>query len=190
MRTLRQFVAGLLMAVMAVAVPGATQSKTEGEEFSAILTNISNVGNAGLSPVTIRISRWTPEKENERLLGTLRDKGQDAFLRALLGVKPVGSIATPSSLRYNFFYAAETPTEERGRRIMLISDRPMQMAERIGGSPSRDYPFTVIELRLDKDGNGTGTLAQMAQLRLIGNFLGIENLASGPMKLGEVKKVK
>jgi hypothetical protein len=189
MRRLRQF-AGVLMAVVAVPVLAAAQTKGASEEFNAILTNISNVGGTGLTPVTIRINRWTPEDENERLLATLRDKGQDAFLRELLDVKPVGSIATPTSLRYNFFYAAQTAGEEGGRRIMLISDRPMRMAERIGGGPSRDYPFTVIELRLDKEGKGEGTLAQMVQLRLVGNFLGIENLATAPMKLGEVKKVK
>jgi hypothetical protein len=160
------------------------------EEFTAILTNISNVGGTGLTPVTIRITRWTPDEENLRLLDTLREKGQNAFLEKLLDVKPVGSIATPTSLRYDFFYARETAGDGGERRIMLISDRPMNFAERVSGSRSRDYPFTVIELRLDKEGRGEGTLAQAVQLKLIGNFLGIENLATSPMKLGDVKKVK
>ena len=73
---------------------------------------------------------------------------------------------------------------------MLITDRPMQIWERLEAAPSRDYPFTVVELRLDKTGMGNGTLAQLVQLRLIGDVLGIENLASGPMKLNEVKRVK
>lgn len=188
MRAVRRLALGFLIATTALPLLAAPQNSVE-EEFSAILTNISNVGRAGLTPVTIRISRWTPDEENERLLATLRDEGQDAFLRALLNVKPVGSIATPTSLRYDFFYAREIPGDG-GRRIMLISDRPMRIAERLGAGPGRDYPFTVIELRLDKEGRGEGTVAQMVQLRLVGNVLGIENLASGPMKLGEVKKVK
>jgi len=188
MRAIRPFTLGLLMATLAVQSAAARQ-KTVNEEFEAILTNISNVGGTGLTPVTIRINRWTPDEENERLLSTLREKGQDAFLRALLDVKPVGSIATPTSLRYDFFYARATPGDG-GRRIVLITDRPMPFAERVGGSRSRDYPFTVIELRLDKEGNGQGTLAQMVQLKLVGEFLGVENLATSTMKLGEVKKVK
>ena len=189
MRAVHRLAVGLLTATL-VAPSAATAQNTAREEFSAILTNISNVGGTGLTPVTIRISRWTPDEENLRLLDILREKGQNPFLEALLDVKPVGSIQTPTSLRYDFFYARSTPGDGDGRRIMLITDRPMPFAERVSGSRSRDYPFTVIELRLDKDGRGEGTLAQMVQLRLVGNFLGIENLATSPMKLGEVKKVK
>ncbi|HJR60968.1 MAG TPA: hypothetical protein VJ813_16275 [Vicinamibacterales bacterium] len=192
MSAVRQLAVGLLMVATVLPAPAAAQKEPRkvAEEFSAILTNISNVGAAGLTPVTIRITRWTPDDENDRLLKTLRDDGQDAFLRALLDVKSVGSIATPTSLRYDFFYAREMPADGAGRRIMLISDRPMRISERLGGGPGRDYPFTVIELRLDNEGNGDGTLAQMVQLRLVGNFLGIENLANSPMKLNQVKKVK
>ena len=160
------------------------------EEFSAVLSNISNVGGVGLTPVTIRITRWTSDADHERMMGLLRDKGQDAFLRALTDQDAVGSIATPVSLKYDFFYAREEPLAEGGRRIFMITDRPMDIYERLNSSRSRDYPFTVIEISLDKEGKGQGTLAQLVQLRLLGNFLGIENLATSPMKLADVKKVK
>jgi hypothetical protein len=182
----------MALAAVTVASPqvGVAQSKGGEEHFSAILTNISNVGPTGLTPVDIRISRWTPDDANVRLLKALRDEGQDAFLKELLDQKPVGSIKTPTSLAYDFFYARQAPLDGGGRRIMLITDRPMQIWERIQASPSRDYPFTVVELRLDGEGKGSGTLAQLVQLRLSGDILGIENLATGPMKLSEVKKVK
>jgi hypothetical protein len=170
--------------------PAARQDNPVLEEFSAILTNISNVGGTGLTPLTIRIRRWTGDEEHERLMGTLREKGQRAFLDALLDGKAVGSIATPTSLKYDFFYARQSVDKEGGRRIMLISDRPMTPMERASAARSRDYPFTVIDLRLDSAGNGEGTLAQLVQLRLSGNILGIENLATSPMKLSEVKKRK
>jgi hypothetical protein len=180
---------GAMLLVTAVA-PAAHQDPPVQEEFSAVLTNISNVGGAGLTPLTIRIRRWTGDEENERMLGILRDKGQRAFLDALIDAKAVGSISTPTSLKYDFFYARQMPTKEGGRRIMLISDRPMTVAERTSAATSRDYPFTVIDLQLDKEGNGEGTLAQLVQLKLLGNILGIENLASGPMRLNNVKKTK
>lgn len=188
MRAARRAIVGLVMTLALVPAVGA-QNEVE-ESFSAILTNISNVGATGLTPVDIKITRWTGPEANERLLSILRDQGQDAFLRALQDEKTVGWIATPTSLRYDFYYAIQTPLEGGGRRIMLITDRPMQIWERLGGSPTRDYPFTVIELRLDKDGNGQGTLAQLVQLRLVGNILGIENWATAPMRLNEVKRKK
>lgn len=179
-----------LFALFLTPGPAAHQDRGVIEEYSAILSNISNVGGAGLTPLTIRIRRWTGDEENERLLGTLRDKGQSAFLDALLDAKAVGSIATPTSLKYDFFYARQSPTPEGGRRIMLISDRPMTVAERASAATSREYPFTVIQLDLDQEGRGQGTLLQLVQLRLLDNILGIENLASGPMKLNEVKRIK
>lgn len=179
---------GFLLA--ATASPAARQDKPVPEEFSAILSNISNVGGTGITPLTIRISRWTGNEENERLLGILREKGQDAFLNALVDGKSVGYIMTPTSLRYDFFYARQSVDSEGGRHIMLITDRPMTPMERTSAAQSRDYPFTVIDLRLDNQGEGEGTLAQLVRLRLSGNILGIENLATGPMRLTEVKEVK
>ena len=190
MRGFRRSLIGLFLIGATMSAPLAQEMKEGEEEFSAILTNISNVGRTGLTPVNIHITRWTPDDENVRLLNILRKDGQDAFLRALVDVKSVGWIATPTSLRYDFFYAHATGTKDGGRRILLITDRPMQMWERIEASPTRDYPFTVVELRLDKNGMGSGTLAQLVQLQLSGDVLGIENFASGPMKLNEVKRVK
>jgi len=182
----------LLFAVLLVTgapqgtVPTATALP---EEFSAILTNISNVGGTGITPLKIRINRWTSDEDDERLMGILREKGQDAFLSALLDHKAVGSIATPTSLKYDFFYARQSITPEGTRRIMLISDRPMSVSERVSAALTREYPFTVIELKIPKEGKGEGTLAQLVQLRLLGNILGIENLATGPMKLSDVTPV-
>lgn len=177
-----------VVAIVLSAAAAPPAQDTVSEEFSAILTNISNVGGTGLTPLTIRIERWTSDEENERLLETLRDKGQRAFLDALTDQKPVGAIMTPTSLRYDFFYARQMPADDGGRRIMMIADRPMTVAERTSAATSREYPFTVIDMQLDKDGTGQGTLSQLVQLRLLGNILGIDNLASGPMKLNDIKK--
>jgi hypothetical protein len=180
------------IAVLSVLLNHAAAASPQAprEEFSATLSNISNVGGVGLTPLTIRITRWTSDADHERMMELLRSKGQDAFLRALTDQDAIGSIATPVSLKYDFFYARQEPLAEGGRKIFMITDRPMDIAERLNSTRSRDYPFTVIEMTLDKEGRGQGTLAQLVQLRLLGNFLGIENLATSPMKLADVKKVK
>lgn len=179
----------LLTAFLCLYEP-AVSAQAPREEFSATLSNISNVGGVGLTPVTIRITRWTPDADHERLMSILREKGQDAFLRQLTDQAAVGSIATPTSLKYDFFYARQEQLAEGGRKIFMITDRPMDFYERVTSARSRDYPFTVIQMTLGKDGKGEGSLAQLVQLRLVGEFLGIENLATSPMKLAEIKKVK
>jgi hypothetical protein len=169
---------------------GSAQTADKAEEFSAIFSNISNVGAVGATPITIRITRWTDNAEDEKLMGILRDKGNDAFVRELQEAKSVGSIGTPQQLPYDLRYARQTPTEKGGRRIILMTDRPMAFAERTSSSLSKDYPVTWIELRLDENGRGEGSISIATRLRLLGNVLGIEDLGNQPARLNEVKKIK
>lgn len=168
----------------------SAQSKPAVEEFSAIFANISNVGAVGAAPVTIRITRWTPEGEHEKLMAILADKGNDALVRALQDVKSVGSIGTPQQLPYDLRYARQEKLESGGRRIILMSDRPMEARERMTAAVSRDYPITWIELKLDASGRGEGSISLAARLRLLGDILGIEDYANQPAKLNDVRKVK
>lgn len=179
----------LVLPVLAVSLT-ASQPQQKPEEFTAIAANTSNVGATGLVPVTIHISQWTSDDDHNRLFGILRDKGQQAFLDALVDQKRAGWVVTPTSLRYEFFYARQQTGEQGQRRIMMISDRPMNISERISASPSREYPFTVLQLDVNGEGRGEGTLSQLVQLRLIGDVLGVDNLATAPVKLNEVRKVK
>jgi len=168
----------------------SAQTGDKPEEFSAIFANISNVGAVGAAPLTIKISRWTGDEEDDKLMSVLREKGTEALVRELQDTKAVGSIGTPQELPYDLRYARQLRTEKGGRRIILMTDRPMAFAERVSGSVSRDYPLTWIELRLDAEGRGDGSVSIAARLRLVGDVLGIENLANQPARLNEVRKVK
>ena len=180
----------LICAATLLIARTSAQSPAKPEEFSAIYSNISNVGAVGATPLTIRITRWTDAGEDEKLMSILRDKGNDAFVRELQNAKAVGSIGTPQQLPYDLRYARQTPTEKGGRRIILMTDRPMAFAERTSSSLSKDYPVTWIELRLDANDRGEGSISIATRLRLLGNVLGIEDLANQPARLNEVKKIK
>ena len=173
-----------------VAVAAGPQTRTSAEEFSAIYANISNVGRVGAAPVTIRINRWTSDEEGERLMAVLADKGTDALVRQLQNAKSVGSIGTPQQLPYDLRYARQQKFENGGRKIVLMTDRPMEYWERISAAISRDYPITWIELKVGADGRGEGSISLAARLRLVGDILGIEDYANQPAKLNEIKKIK
>jgi hypothetical protein len=192
MNTTRMTVTAVALICCAGLLTSGTsaQSADKAEEFSAIFANISNVGAVGATPLTIRINRWTDNDENEKLMSTLRDKGTEALVRELQDTRAVGSIGTPQELPYDLRYARQLRTEDGGRRIILMTDRPMAFAERMSASVSRDYPLTWIELKLDAEGRGEGTVAVAARLRLVGDVLGIENLANQPARLNQVRKVK
>lgn len=192
MNILRILLATILLSSCA-AERGAPTSAPEGlkaEEFSAIFANISNVGAVGAAPVTIRLTRWTSDGEHEKLMSVLVSKGTETLVRELHNVKSVGSIGTPQELPYDLRYARQYPLEGGGRRLILMSDRPMSALERMSFSESRDYPLTWIDIRLDAADRGEGSISLAARLRLVGNVLGIEGFANQPAKLNEVRKVK
>ena len=180
-----------LVLAAAVAAGGLTAQRLEKpEEFSAIYTNIGSVGAVGALPVILRITRWTDEDEHQRLMKTLADGGTEALVRELTQAKSVGSIGTPQELPYDLRYARQAQMEKGGRKIVLMTDRPMSFLERMGGPITRDYPITWIELRLAPDGRGEGTMSIATRLRLVGDILGIEDFANQPAKLNDLKKVK
>jgi hypothetical protein len=178
------------LAALLPLAPVSGQSKQVAEEFNAIYTNISNVGTVGALPVVIRIRRWTGQDEHVQLMRILEQKGNDEFVRALQDAKSVGSIGRPQDLPYDLRYARQEVLPEGGRRIVLMTDRPMSAWERLSGGRTRDYSVAWIDIKLDGEGRGEGTMSVATRLKLIGDVLGIEDLANQPAKLSEIKKVK
>ena len=171
-----------------VAAVGQTASNTQKEEFIANAVNMSNVGNPGASQVEITVNRYTTDEARDRLMATFRENGASGLLKALQSEPPVGTIRAPGSLSYDLRYARQLPGEEGGRRIVLATDRPVGFAEAANNSRTMDYPFTLVELRLDKDGHGEGKLSVATKLTLNDNVLVIEDYADQPVMLTDVRK--
>jgi hypothetical protein len=150
---------------------------------------MSNIGTGATATVDITINRWSTDAERDRLMGIFKEKGPDALLDALRDVPPVGTIRTPDSLAYDLRFARELPGEDGGRQIILVTDRPIGFWEAANRPRTFDYPFTVIELRLDKDNRGSGKLSIATKLTLRNNVLVLENFASQPVMLNNVRKL-
>ncbi|MDQ3348120.1 MAG: hypothetical protein M3545_09150 [Acidobacteriota bacterium] len=179
----------LATAVMNGAAAGTqTASNTPKQEFTANAVNMSNVGNPGASQVEITVNAYTTDAARDRLMEVFRKDGEAALLRALQNERSVGSIRAPGSLAYDLRYARELPGEEGGRRLILATDRPIGFAEARNNPRTLDYPFTLIELRLDGEGRGEGRLSIATKLTLNDNVLVIENYADQPVMLKDVRR--
>jgi hypothetical protein len=105
-------------------------------------------------------------------------------------MKSVGTIKTPDSLAYDLRFASETPLPEGGRRIVLATDRPIGFWEATRRPRTIDYPFTVIQMEIDKDGNGKGTLSYATKIIPAGDTIVLENFDTSPIMLTEIKSEK
>src|SRR5262245_33946356 len=90
--------------------------------------NAIALGQGLSSQLQITITRWTTDQEREELLKTLVEKGQDAMIDVLKKQEETGFLRLPNTLGYRLYYAYQTQVGDK-RRIVLATDRPINMAE-------------------------------------------------------------
>jgi hypothetical protein len=178
-----------LMLVGLVAGSGAlAQTIGEREEFSAAAIVNNNLG-AGAGRVIMRVNRWSSEAERGLLTKALmRSPGE--LLDVLQDQKSVGTIRTPDSLGYDLRYAHQEPGEDGGRRIVLATDRPISFWEARNQPRTIDYPFTVIQMNINRDGEGSGTMSFATKIQARGNTIELENFATSPVMLTKIEARK
>jgi hypothetical protein len=157
--------------------------------FTATATNLDPSVRLTATLVEFNITRWSTDAERERLLGVLVEKGQDNLLRALKGIPRVGTMKTPDTLSYDLHYARQTHEGDEDR-VVLVTDRPIAIWEQANFTRTLDYPFTVIELRLDPSGQGEGkiTVATKILADPKSGQITLENYGSQPVRLGNVRR--
>ena len=166
--------------------------------LSAFAVNMSTVATGKTAVMDIRITRWSTAAEREALITTAVEKGQDALLRALQRMPNHGRIAIPgwigpdphnARLGWELHYAYLTPGEDGGHRIGIATDRYIGMWEARDRPRTIDYPFSLIEIRLDRNGKGVGKMAVATKIEFdkAKKQMVLENYASEPVRLNEVK---
>ena len=178
-------IVGLLMLLTVLAY---AQTNGQPERFTANAVSLSPEYGTGQRIVDITVDRWSPNAERERLVAALQTKGPDELLKQLQKNKPVGRIRTPDSLGYDLRYAQQTPLPEGGRMVVIATDRPIGFWEATQHPRSFDYRFTVIQMKLDREGNGTGTLSYATRITAHeNNVIELEDFATQPIMLNNIK---
>jgi hypothetical protein len=176
---------------LALVAPGFAQELPA--TYQAVAVNISNVGQAGMGQLDIRIERWTDEAEFGSLRDALLEKGSDGLLRQLTDLKRVGTIRSATGgLGWDLRFARRNPLPGGGYRVVFATDRPMSFAERVNQPLSADYEFLLGEIRIGPDGKGEGKLVPRAKVTYNkgSRAIEIENYANEPVRLTKVTEMK
>jgi hypothetical protein len=181
-----------LALILSSSVPSAQSNMAKPEKFTAFAVDISNTApRANSSVVDIEIKRWSTDTERDQLLEVFRAKGQEGLLAALQKLPVVGGVRTPGSLSYDLHFARQRPGADGGREIFLMTDRYIGVWEATNRPRTIDYPFTLIQLQLDKDGRGVGKASVATQITQDPDgTIVLENFSSQPVMLNEVRPVK
>ena len=145
-------------------------------------------GNAG--PVEFVIERYSTDAERDTLMKTLQESGPDKLLSTLQRLPRIGYLRTPNSLGYDLKFAHKVPGEDGGEKITMMTDRYITFWEARNRPRTIDYPFTLVEVRINPEGKGEGKLSLATRITYDkkNNTVVLEDYKSQPTLLNEVKR--
>ena len=189
LKTMRRLIGCAAVVGASAAVMPAAQAQTE--RFSATAVNISASAPAGATFVDITVERWSSDAERDQLIKALAEGGQAKLLRVLQDMPRVGYFRTPNSIAYDLKFARKEKLAEGGEQIVLGTDRYVSFWEAANRPRTIDYPFTLIDIRLGPDGQGTGKLSLATKVSYYEstNRIALENWDSQPVQLTQVRRV-
>jgi hypothetical protein len=157
------FVFVLLACTLSVILPSELNAQQKRESYAAVVVGTGgSIGGRTLN-LNINIDSYTTDQQVQEYLIQLKEEGQDSLRRTLENVK-VGRIAPVATTGTDLSVARVFQTES-GKVIRLVTPRPVRFLEAWRHGRSMDYPFTIMELRLDKEGKGEGSIIGGAQLK-------------------------
>ena len=174
-------------ALVIAGTLAAAQTLGQREHFTANAVSTSPQYGTGQQIVDINVTRWSTPAERDQLVAALMNKGQDELLKQLQKQKETGTIRTPDSLGYPLRYAFQTPDPEGGRTVVIATDRPISFWEATNRPRSFDYPFTVIQMHIDRDGTGKGTMSYATRITAKNHTIELEDFATQPIMLNNIK---
>lgn len=175
---------GLLLA----GAVAHAQVKGPIERYTATTTNVVGAG----EPITIELLKWSTDTDRDRLLSVLAWYGD----KEVANSQPtVGYLWTSASAGYSIRYAYKSTATDGSQRIILLTDRKLGAWTPDAWKPTAaatadDRPFSVIELRLPKTGQGEGktSLTTKTVMDPTTKSIALENYAAQPIMLKGVAK--
>jgi hypothetical protein len=169
------------------------EQSTQAETFTATTVNLNpGAGEA----VSIHIVRWSTDADRERLATAFTEKGGAGLQADFEAAESLGIIWTGENLGYSVRYAHRVALPDGGERIIAATDRRLGVWTRgnlwkaTGQQTAPDYPFTLVELRLNRRGQGQGklSLATKVTVEQEGKTIALENYSTAPVLLKDVKR--
>jgi hypothetical protein len=179
--------ASTVAVIAACSMLTFAQTKGSPERYTAMAVNMDR---GGSGTVEIVVNRWSNDTERTKLVSTLLDKGPEKLLDVLQGMPRVGYIKTPDSIGWDLHYAHETPMPDGGERVVIATDRRIGFWEAANQPRSIDYPFTVIEMHLNTEGEGSGTMSIATKITADkeNKIVTLENFGTTPVLLQHVHR--
>jgi hypothetical protein len=182
------------LGLFAAVAPSEAAQNTAKEVYTGTIVWIGGTwtGQMRTATFTLSIDGYTSDKEYDELLSALKEGDQAGLLKAM-SKNNDGNFAVTGYVG-RVLGIVRVREEEGKRRLFIVFQRWLRMAEVRNGYRSENYPFGVIELVINPDGKGEGTYIAAAQItwktdKKTGHqHLNIEDFATYPARLMGVER--
>ena len=195
------FLSGALVAIVMVpaGAQSVTPSATDKVTINGWALSMSNTATGANQTIRINIDAWSNPSQRQQLITTFLEKKQEGLVRELEKQPEVGRFNFPGymgpdpnnvmRLGTDIRYAMNFPGEDGGRRIVIITPRVIGFREATNRPRTYDYPFTLFEMRFNREGKGDGRMAYATQIVFdkSRNTIEIENYSSEPVRLNNLQ---
>jgi hypothetical protein len=138
--------------------------------------------------LSVTLDRWSTPAERDRLTTAIAEHGPETLLEAFREVGRIGTLYWPGGLEYTVRYAWRNARPDGGSDVVLVLDRALWMWWESKGE-STPSPYTVVQLRLGKDGVGEGRVSlgvPVASDKTLG--VALSDWAKAPAVLTDVRR--
>jgi hypothetical protein len=160
-RWIEQLALGVLLSTSAGSAYGPAA-----ERFTALAVSMTNGATGRSSHLELVIDRWSTPEDRDDLAAALDEQGPEGLLKRLQGRPRIGYVRAAGRLGNDVQFAREVQHSDGSRRIVIVLTRRLSFNEVNPSSATEDYPFTVIELRLDAAGGGDGRMSVGARIKV------------------------
>jgi len=117
--------------------------------------------------VTVIINEYSTDEDQQVLFDAYNKAGMNGVTNALNKMKTKGRLSITGTLGYDVTYIRVFPTPT-GRKIRLVTNRPITFGEAWTDSRSQDFNLSAVELDLDKDNKNKskGQLLPLCQFKI------------------------
>ncbi|HTK96299.1 MAG TPA: hypothetical protein VL382_11755 [Terriglobales bacterium] len=148
-----------ITAIVLLALAVMAQQKRETYQANARGTS-TQMGR--MVSVNIIIEQYSSDDDRQMLVETFEKGGSDALSDMLEKMPSKGRIAITGTLGYDIAYVRVFPTPN-GRKIRILTSRPVRMGEVRNDTRSSDYDMSALEMDFGPGKEAKGVLLPACQ---------------------------
>ncbi len=163
MKRRMSLVVAAVLAAGLLLLPAFGEDKPKPEQYSAVWAVVGGSAGGKTVPIDIRINRYNTDEEIKNFADILVEGGQSR-LREALEKEDVGQLSATGQVGIPIAIARKSVQGDK-TIVRIVTARTLSFVELRYSGRSVDYPFTILQLEVDREGKGAGTAIAAASIK-------------------------